>query len=125
MSRGCSPASAKPTFSSASRAVLTLLQDEEWGRWSDNQIAKKAGVSQPFVSALRGSLITDISEPRTYTTKHGTQAVMSVANIGRPIAPVVVEVRASSEPVPLPHGGGGEVISLGRRDLTTGRQIAR
>lgn len=49
---------------------MTLLADEEWARWSDNQIAKKVGVSQPFVSGMRSSLITDISEPRIYTTKY-------------------------------------------------------
>jgi hypothetical protein len=45
-------------------AVLTLLNDEEWGKWSDNQIAQKCGVSHPFVGSIRA--IT--SEPRTYTT---------------------------------------------------------
>lgn len=38
------------------RAVLTLLEDPEWSRWSDNVIAKKALVSQPFVSTLRREL---------------------------------------------------------------------
>lgn len=35
------------------RAVLTLLQDEEWSEFSDNRIAQIAQVSQPFVSKLR------------------------------------------------------------------------
>jgi hypothetical protein len=39
------------------RAVLRLLQDEEWGQWSDGVIARKCGVSQPFVSKLRRRLL--------------------------------------------------------------------
>jgi hypothetical protein len=71
------------------RAVMTLLNDEEWGGWSANEISKRCGVSQPFVSQIKSSLITVISEDGanagacTYTTKHGTTAVMNTANIGR------------------------------------------
>lgn len=35
------------------RAVETLLNDEEWCRWSDREIAKAAGVSHPFVATIR------------------------------------------------------------------------
>lgn len=68
------------------RAVLTLMEDAEWSKWSDNKIAEKCGVSQPFVGKLRESLITVISEnppTRTYTTKHGTEATMDTSRIGR------------------------------------------
>lgn len=69
---------------------MTLLDDTEWAAWSDHEIARAAGVSQPLVSGLRAKSITVISEEdsadedrlRTYTTKHGTQAVMKTANIG-------------------------------------------
>lgn len=65
------------------KAVTTLLEDAEWGKWSDNQIAKACGVSHPFVGQIRRSLETITSEPRTYTTKHGTEAVMNTTNIGK------------------------------------------
>ena len=35
------------------RAVLRLLEDEEWRQWSDPVIAAKCAVSQPFVLKLR------------------------------------------------------------------------
>lgn len=71
------------------RAVMTLLSDEEWSRWSNNEIAQKCGVSHTFVNGMRSSLETVSSEQRTYNTKHGTEAVMNTANIGKPsIAPV-------------------------------------
>ncbi len=64
------------------RAVLTLLQDEEWRQWSNVEIARRCGVSHTFVNSLR-SLETVSSDARTYTTKHGTVAVMNTAAIGR------------------------------------------
>jgi hypothetical protein len=39
------------------RAVETLLRDEEWGQWSNREIARRCAVSQPFVSKLRTDLI--------------------------------------------------------------------
>lgn len=65
------------------RAVMTLLNDKEWGQWSANQIAKQCGVSHTYVNGIRSSLETPSSEPRTYTTKHGTVAKMDTARIGK------------------------------------------
>ncbi len=68
------------------KAVMTLLQDAEWGQWSNSEIGKQCAVSHTFVNRLRGSLETDSSEPappRTYTTKHGTTATMNTSNIGK------------------------------------------
>jgi hypothetical protein len=75
-------------------AVMTLLKDPEWSAWSDNKISDLCAVTQPFVSKLRASLITVISEPqqRTYTTKHGTTATMQTGNIGgKPKGPTEYE----------------------------------
>lgn len=65
------------------KAVLTLLNDPEWSKWSDREIARRAGVSNNFVSGLRSSLSSDDSEPRSYTTKHGTVAQMDTSRIGK------------------------------------------
>jgi hypothetical protein len=72
------------TASDKYRAVTLLLNDPEWAAWSDREIARRCNVSQPFVSSLRKSFVTDnaISDERTYTTKHGTVATMKTANIG-------------------------------------------
>lgn len=69
------------------RAVMTLLEDDEWSNWSANKIAKQCGVSHTFVNGLKSSLETNSSEPRTYTTKHGTEATMDTSRIGKPEAP--------------------------------------
>lgn len=66
------------------RAVETLLNDSEWEKWSDREIARRTKTSAPFVSKIRSEVTVNIySEPRTYTTKHGTKATMSTKNIGK------------------------------------------
>jgi hypothetical protein len=67
------------------RVVLTLLNDEEWSRWSDREIARRCAVSHEFVRRLRpeSSLSTVDSEAeRQFVTKHGTPATMQTAKIG-------------------------------------------
>lgn len=68
------------------KAVMALLEDEEWSRLSDNDIAQRCGVTHPFVGKLRASLVTVTSDSRvsrTVTTKHGTEATMNTSNIGK------------------------------------------
>lgn len=75
------------------KAVMTLVNDAEWGKWSGREIGRRCGVSHDFAEKLKAaaeassaSLSSDDSEkqtPRTYTTKHGTEATMHVEKIGR------------------------------------------
>jgi hypothetical protein len=72
------------------KAVLILLKDEEWRKWSDSDIARQCCVNQSTVTRHRTSLMQSISEPRstdsstrTYKTKHGTVATMKTGKIGR------------------------------------------
>jgi len=96
------------------KAAMTLLEDSEWGKWSDREIARVCGVSNDFVSRLRKeSLSSNDSKAapadRTYTTKHGTEAVMNTANIGKkkadsPVAPPTEKNPARTlEAAPLPE----------------------
>lgn len=90
------------------KAALTLLEDAEWMKWSDNKIAQACGVSQPFVSGIRQSLQTVISDgpaERTYTTKHGTEAVMKTDKIGKKKAGPAVPLanQPANEPAATPE----------------------
>jgi hypothetical protein len=38
------------------RAVLTLLNDPEWGKWSNSEVARRCAVEHHMVGALRASL---------------------------------------------------------------------
>lgn len=81
------------------KAVLTLLKDEIWKKWSDGEIARKCGVGQPFASTLRRSLNSELSDleatakesaPKqspqirtTYVSKSGKVTTMNTSNIGK------------------------------------------
>lgn len=102
------------------RAVLTLLNDGEWAKWSDGEIARRCFVSQPFVSKLRPATQNVMSD-RTYTTKHGTVATMNTAAIGK-TKEEDMEAIASDRPVQgswvkinVPEGI--DIIDLCRRGL--------
>lgn len=59
--------------------VEILLNDDEWSQWSDNEIAKRCGVSQPFVGQVRKTLITVIGvSERKFTTSTGKTATIKV-----------------------------------------------
>ena len=74
------------------RAVRMLLEDAEWGQWSDREIAKRCLVDHKTVAAVRaalspGEVLTgefpseDSTRERKVNTKHGTQATMKTAGI--------------------------------------------
>jgi len=63
------------------RIVTLFLNDPEWTKWSDREIARRCGVSHTFVHSIRSSLET-VSSERTYTTKYGTVATMNTLKIG-------------------------------------------
>lgn len=74
------------------RSVMTLLEDEEWSKWSDREIARKCAVSQPFVSGLRPKQTADTDngyqydpfQPRTFThPKTGEETEMRTGKIGK------------------------------------------
>lgn len=66
------------------RAVMTLLQDPEWGKWSDREIARYCKVDHKTVGKIRTCLTGEFpsDKQRTYQTKHGTIAQMQVDSIG-------------------------------------------
>ena len=68
------------------RAVETLINDDEWGRWSNCEIARRCGVSEFLVRKFRPTSIKSKLDRNTecaYTTKHGSPATMNTANIGK------------------------------------------
>lgn len=85
----------KRTNADKRKAVMTLLNDEEWGVWSDYKIAEICKVSQPFVLNIRheienltNNIISDKIETlkpavKTHINKHGQTAQMNVYNIGK------------------------------------------
>ena len=64
------------------KAVMTLLQDEEWSQWSNVKIAEQCAVSDELVRKVRHELSpptvgSEQATSRTYTNKHGTTSTMN------------------------------------------------
>ncbi len=70
------------------RAVEIMLADDEWSQWSDREIARRCGVSQPYVGNLRQvhtDNVISMNTTRKFTHhKTGKPATMNTANIGKP-----------------------------------------
>lgn len=64
------------------RAVMTLLNDSEWSKWSDSEIARQTQTSHTFVAKLRGYLATFQDGPRL--VRRGDSVYeMNTGNIGQ------------------------------------------
>lgn len=70
------------------RAALTLLQDEEWQRWSNREIARQCGVTHTFVAKLRRELL-EAPPPATANT---TAAHTESASATPPWRPSAVDL---------------------------------
>lgn len=82
------------------RAVLILLEDEEWVQWSDNAIAEQAGVHHSTVADIRRTLVADSA-----TSLAAKQA--DKPRIGKD-GKKQSATKPKKEPVPGPCPRGGE-----------------
>jgi hypothetical protein len=115
------------------RAVLTLLQDAEWQRWSNREIARQCGVTHAFVGKLRrdivakpparpestpGTMQTSGSERDAFDASEGGESRMSLsylydtptdtplASDGVPrVAPAMYEPLQPTENIVVPRFG--------------------
>lgn len=66
------------------RAVETLLRDEEWSGWSNQEIARRCGVSPSTVATVRSELTQKVGESTTPQSRKGADGrTINTANIGR------------------------------------------
>ena len=65
------------------RAILALLNDKEWSKWSDREVARQCAVNHETVGTVRKTLTGEIASKKTYRTKHGTVTSMDTSNIGK------------------------------------------
>lgn len=99
------------------RAVSRLLDDPEWSKWSDREIARRCYVNHHLVSRLR-SVTGSVPSERTYVTKHGTVATMNTTAIGGKFE--AIDMPAA--PAVQLEGGGTETEQAGATDLTDFRE---
>jgi N6-adenosine-specific RNA methylase IME4 len=62
-------------------AVALMFEDEEWRGWSDSEIARKCGVSHPFVARMRDTC--NVSSIRTFSHWRAGETTMDTSDIGR------------------------------------------
>jgi hypothetical protein len=105
-------------------AVLKLLNDDEWGVWSDREIARHCHVGHQLVAKLR-ELTGRATSDRKFTNKHGSAGKMNIEKIGKkpkhkstadtnetettPDAPAIAETVAVSKSDKPDVGDGGQV----------------
>lgn len=112
------------------RAVLTLLRDAEWGKWSDNKVAQACGVSVPFVGAQRSPEVAERQksnrEASVARTVIGLQPGPAVADreparIEPPLAPTL----APELPAKPAKGESCESLQAENAALREELQVAR
>jgi len=109
-------------------AVMTLLTDDEWGQWSDCEIARRAQVSPTFISKLKRALgengfefssIRKCADGRTIdTSKIGDKSSDDTAtedngepdDISEPKASEILVNEVSEEPDPESYKSSSEVV---------------
>lgn len=112
------------------KAVLLLLNDPEWGNWTNGAIAKQCGVSGPFVGSVRKSLETVSSEKtmeRVRKDKHGNTTTINTSKIGKgqgakPPADSTTPTTAHSPQEPVSTAAAP---TSGERELTEAERIAQ
>lgn len=76
------------------RAVEALLKDEEWGQWSNREIARRCSVDEGTVRNLRQAICGNSADTPRTVQRGGTVYAQHTANIGqRPTAPAPAPVR--------------------------------
>lgn len=116
------------------RAVLTLLNDPEWSKWSDREVARQCGVSNRFVSNLRPSVNGSQMEAERTVTRNGTTYQQNTANIGtsskadqiapEPETPALPEAVAP-EPAPASNADQEPAEPIDPAEAKERREIAR
>ncbi|PSJ64543.1 ParB N-terminal domain-containing protein [Kumtagia ephedrae] len=92
-------------------AVLRLLNDEEWSKWSDREIARQCNVGHPFVAKIRAEHaphhLEEIPDSRTVKRCETTYQMNTRAIGKKPAAPAEVPSPASIAQPPVDDAGSG------------------
>lgn len=96
------------------RAVETLLNDSEWAVWSNREIARRCGVDDKTVAALRPAASAEVPQIERKVERGGTTYVQNTARIGqRPVQEGLPEAEtptASTDDTPPFDPSTGELL---------------
>ena len=66
------------------RAIMTLLEDEEWSKWSDSEIARRCAVDPKTVATHRKSILGNSKDSGwRKVSRYGNTYDMDVSKVGR------------------------------------------
>jgi hypothetical protein len=87
------------------KAVMTLLSDKEWARWSNREIARQCAVSEPLVAILRRREEGPSPDPnRRRLALQGDKIVSRPAEHAKPETNgTAVHARATVKKIRCPH----------------------
>ncbi len=98
------------------RAVMTLLEDAEWGQWSDREIARRCGVSPTFVGNVRSGPSVHGGQIDVFRTarRGDTTFTVDTSKIGKSAPPTEEDVAAGERL--LRAAGEAAAIARGERE---------
>jgi len=97
-----------PSNADKRKIAEAMLRDEEWGKWSDNKIAKLCGFSQSFVGDVRRAILspTEDAPPAARTVERaGKTYKQDTGNIGKS-NPYTRQAEATEKPPAAPAPSG-------------------
>lgn len=105
------------------RAVEVLLRDEEWQKWSDNEIARRCSVSQPFVRKLRMEAVSyngyKIEEQNErLVTRNGTTYTQRTKSRGGGRTTATTDLTQKGRSLGLPGGETQQLPETQQNDAT-------
>lgn len=62
--------------------VMRMLEDEEWQKWSNAEIARHVGCSSMTVGRIKEKINSEKVDEKKYINKHGQEAVIKTGKIG-------------------------------------------
>lgn len=74
-------------FEDKRNIIKRMLEDEEWGQWTNSEIAKHVGVSKMTVGRVKQQLEEEgkieQSDTKKYVDRHGNESEIKTANLGK------------------------------------------
>lgn len=123
-----------PTQADVRRAILAMLNDPEWSKWSDREIARRVGCHQGTVGKYREEAIClNPTDSRRLAERNGTVYEVKTAKIGktpRPERPRPNDTAPSSEISAEPPATAIQptmklAVTVIPKDQTTGQFIVK
>ena len=90
--------------------MLILLNDEEWAKWNDSEIAKQCAVAHSFVWKLRQEILSCLKDKIGQDRKAQRGGKVYTMKTGNLIKPEMGKGKSKGQNVPLKPSAGGRLF---------------